>query len=835
MDPERWRKIEELYTAASACDPKDRSAILNRYGTELRDEVERLLAQEGSLLDHPAWELQTEGAIVRASANLPLKPGEKVGPYEIVALLGEGGMGVVYRALDTKLDRHVAIKFLLNEDISARRRFQKEARLASSLNHPHILTVHDAGDIEGRLFIVIEFVDGGTLKDWHGTWRQAIELLTGVADGIATAHAAGILHRDIKPANILITKGGYAKLADFGIARSTPETTNETATVTGLVMGTVPYMSPEQASGGHVDARSDIFSFGVVLYEVLAGRRPFSGNTNLEVFHAIVHDAPPPLGGDVPPELNAIVAKALEKDPERRYQSMREMVADFRRIAHQSQATIAAPEPRLRRKWAAAVLALVLILVLIGGATAWRFWPRADSHHVHSIAVLPLRNISRDADQEYFADGMTEALTTGLAQLSELTVIAKPSAMRYQGTQKSTPDIARELNVDAVVEGSVQRSGDHVLITAELIDALTNRLLWAKSYERDVRDALALQNEVAQAIASEIHVRLTPGEQARLVLQRPINPEAQEAYLRGLYWYDKHQMDKSFAYLEDATKKDPNYAPAYAALSTTYPFMIYEYGLPMKEALPRWRAAVSKAIELDDGLAEAHVALGFLLQHHDWNWTEAERELKRAIQLNPNLAEAHVWYSTDLGSLGRLDEAIAESARAVQLSPYSIAANAFDAQYLIDAGQFPKALEQARKILDLAPDAAHDMMGLAYEQMGDLSQAISEFQIEVKDTKRSFSSLANLAHAYAVAGDKPQALKLLAELQELSKRRIVDSWEFAIVYVGLGDKDRAFEWLNKGYEERPSNLPNLKADARMNLLRSDSRYQELLLRMGLPR
>lgn len=487
--------------------------------------------------------------------------------------------------------------------------------------------------------------------------------------------------------------------------------------------------------------------------------------------------------------------------------------------------------PRFRWRWAVAAVALVLIV----GAIAWRLWPRADSHHIRSIAVLPLRNNSRNPDQQYFADGMTEVLTTGLARLSELTVIAKTSVMRYQGTQKSTPEIARELNVDAVVEGSVQMSDGHVLITAELIDGPTDRHLWAKSYERDIRDALALQNEVAQAIAAEINLRLTPEDKSRLVRRQSTNPEAQEAYLRGLYWYDQgRDWGKSFAYLLDATKKDPNFAPAYAALSTTYPFMIYEQNLPMKEAYPEWRAAVAKAIELDDGSAEAHVSLGFLLENHDWNWTEAERELKRAIQLNPNSAEAHLWYAVDLGQMGRLDEAIAESARAVQLSPYSRLANLLYADHLISAGQFPKALEQARKMLDFGPNAAHGVMGLAYEQMGDLNMAIAEFQKAVNNAKRNFTSLANLAHAYAIAGDKPRALELLAELQDLRKRRSVDPFEIAIVYAGLGDKDRAFEWLEKSYDERPSNLPDIKAEPRMNPLRSDSRYHELLLRMGLP-
>lgn len=486
---------------------------------------------------------------------------------------------------------------------------------------------------------------------------------------------------------------------------------------------------------------------------------------------------------------------------------------------------------RPRWKWAFAVLALVPIIVV----TAWRFWPQADSHRVRSIAVLPLRNISQDPDQQYFADGMTEVLTTGLAQLSQLTVIAKTSVMHYQGTQKSTPEIAKELNVDAVVEGSVQTSNGHVLITAELIDGSTDRHLWAKTYERNIGDALALQNEVAQAIAAEINLRLTPEDKSRLVRRQYTNPEAQEAYLRGLYWYDQYQMGKSFAYLLDSTKKDPNFAPAFAALSTTYPFMIYEQNMPMKEAYPEWRTAAFKAIELDHDSAEAHVSLGFLLLNHDWNWTEAERELKRAIQLNPNLAEAHVWYSADLGPMGRLDEAVAEGARGVQLSPYSHLANIIYAQLLISAGQFPKVVEQGRKMLDFAPDAAHGVMGLAYEQMGDSASAIGEFRNEVNDTKRSFTSLANLAHAYAMAGNKPQAMKLLSELQELSKRRPVDPYEIAVVFVGLGDKNRAFELLDKCYDERPNNLPFLTLDARMNPLRSDPRYGELLLRMGLPR
>ena len=630
---------------------------------------------------------------------MPLAPGVRLGAYEIVALIGAGGMGEVYRARDTKLNRPVAIKFLSDEiaDAAARRRFQREAQMASSLNHPHILTVLDVGELDGRQYLVTEFVDGGTLKDWafaaKRTWRQIVELLVGVADGLAAAHAAGMVHRDIKPANILVATNGYGKLADFGLAKllepddsqAVTRTLTEGRTRPGIVIGTVPYMSTEQASGQPVDARSDIFSLGVVLYEVLSGRRPFEGATELEIIQAVKHAVAPPLGElqpDLPLALRLVVEKALEKDPAERYQSMRDLVVDLRRLTRQ--AAEAGPLAATRRKrmwkWAAAAgmvvtgAALVTWLADVGGLRT-RLAPGAGSPQIRSIAVLPLRNISRDPDQEYFADGMTEALTTGLAQISALNVISRTSVMRYQGTNKTAPEIARELHVDALVEGAAQRSGDRVLITAQLIEGSSDRHLWAKSYERNLRDMLALQNEVAQAIAQEIQVKLTPQEQVRLAGRRPVNPEAQEAYLRGVYWFQKG----------------------------------------------------------------AHFTLG---------------------------------------------------------------------QILVFAGRNDEAIEQGPKMLEVNAVAAHGVLGLAYEQKGNLDLAIREFQQRLKGIEQDYpffpDSTAELAHAYAVSGLRREALQLLSELTEMSKRRFVPSWAFAKVYVGLGDQDRAFESLEKGYDERPS-------------------------------
>lgn len=842
MTPERWRQIEELYLRAVDLRVEERSALLARASPEVRQRVEAMLAQPtgSKLMDRPVWEA------VPASASITL--GTQLGAYRIEGVLGEGGMGVVYRAMDTKLNRPVAVKLLSDDlaDAASRRRFQREAQTASSLNHPHILTVHDAGEVDGRQYLVTELVDGGTLRDWARAekrgWAQTVELLVGVADGLAAAHEAGILHRDIKPTNILVAKNGYAKLADFGLAKlaggsegEITRTATEQVTRPGLAIGTVAYMSPEQAAGKPLDARSDIFSFGLVLHELLAGHRPSAGANDLEVMQNIIRLTPQPLSAEIPVRLREAVEKALEKDPAHRYQSMRDMVVDLRRLMRPSGETTAPVAPA-RRTIAWALVGATVVL-LIAGIAAWKFWPRASAHPIRSLAVLPLRNVSRDPDQQYFADGMTDQLTTGLAQVSALNVIARTSVMRYAGTQKTTPEIARELHVDAVVEGSVQRSGDRVLITAELVDGSNDRHLWAKSYERDARDALALQNEVAQAIAGEIQVKLSPQEQARLAPPQPVNPEAQEAYLRGMYWREKGDARKAFQYLQQAVQKDPRYAAGWAALSVAYEMMKDGGLISAQEAYPKERAAATRALELDETSAEAHMALAGVLQYNDWKWAEADREFRRAIELNPNLALAHAALSEGLTIRGRYEDALAEIRRALQVGPYDVVVNYGMGYDLFYARRYDQAIEQGQKADELFPPRFHGIIGLAYEQKGDSQHALSELAEMVKVVKDSPTrpqKLADLAHAYAVFGNKKEASRLLAEMTELSERGYVPSWGFALVYTGLGDKDRAFEWLDKAYNERSSELPWIKADPRMDPLRSDPRYRNLLLRMGLP-
>jgi TolB-like protein/Tfp pilus assembly protein PilF len=652
------------------------------------------------------------------------------------------------------------------------------------------------------------------------------------------------LHRDIKPSNVLVAKNGYAKLADFGLAKlAEAGETNETRTLAepqtrpGAVMGTIAYMSPEQASGKTLDARSDIFSFGVVLYELLAARRPFTGATDLEVLQTILHGSPQPLGEEIPLPVRAVVEKALERDPAERYQSTREMVVDLRRLARDrvdATHSVAAGVPRgeFPLKWVAAA-----VLLLSVAAAGWRFWPGGSSPQIRSIAVLPLDNFSRDPDQEFFADGMTEQLITDLSQIGSLRVISRTSVMQYKGKRPSLPEIAKALQVDAVVEGSVLRVGDRVRITAQLLQAATDKHLWAESYDRDLRDVLALQGEVARNIAAQVQITLTPQEQVLLGKQRRVEPEVFQLYLKGRYFYNQaaeEPIRKGIEYFEQAIAKDASYAPAYAGEAFAYASLASIFA-PPKEVMPKAKAAAEKALQLDETLSEAHTALAFVRMMFDWDWAGAERELKRGIELNPNSAEAHDFYGNYFTALEQYPEAITESRRAHELDPLSLRIYSDLLNNLVSARQYDETIAECKKALQVDSNfaSAYAVMGLAYGQKRQFSEAIAALkkanELDSNPTMQLF-----LAHIQAVAGNRAEAEQLLAKMEELSKHRYVCAYEIGNAYVSLGDNNKALQWLEKGRREQCDCLVWLLSEPWMDPLRVDPRYLALVKQVGFP-
>jgi serine/threonine protein kinase/tetratricopeptide (TPR) repeat protein len=776
-----------------------------------------------------------EWSIFDGPGQKPLTPGTQLGSYRVESQLGEGGMGTVYRALDTKLNRPVAIKVLSDDlaDAAARRRFQREAQMASSLNHPHILTVYDAGEFEGRQYLVTEFVDGGTLKTWaravKRSWRQIIELLTGVADGLAAAHAAGILHRDIKPENILVARNGYAKLADFGLAKAAEgvegdltRTLTEGRTRAGMIVGTIAYMSPEQASGKTLDARSDIFSFGVVLYEMLAGRKPFSGATDLETLHATIHTAPAPLSGELPAALRTVIEKALEKDPAERYQTMRDMVVDLRRLTRQTVETpVPAIPPKRRWKWVPMAAAIVVLAAL----AAWKLVPRAGATPIRSIAVLPLQNFSGDASQEYFSDGTTEALIASLAQIHSLDVISRTSVMRYKGTTKPLPEIAKELGADVIVEGSVQRIGGRVRVTAQLIRASTDKHLWANSYDRDLSDALKLESEVAQAIAQEIQAKITPEETRRLAGARSVMPEAREEYLLGRYYYWKNNpadFKQAIAHFEKAIQLNSEYADAYAALAGVWE------NFPGPEAREQARIAARKAIELDPNLSEAHAALAGV-KADEWDWVGADQEYRRALELNPDSLDSCACYASFLYMLGRFPEALTVIEHAAKVNPLSSQVQFTYGLVLYGARRYPDAVSRLQRAIELeARDyLAYFVLAQLYEKTGKSADAVALLdRPELRDS-------APLGLAFAAAGRRADALRIVQAQTKPGGQ--ADSRTIALIYFALGDKDRGFEWFTKAFDQRHPLVRSAKSDPVFDSVRSDPRFQALLARLKLPK
>jgi TolB-like protein/tetratricopeptide (TPR) repeat protein len=602
----------------------------------------------------------------------------------------------------------------------------------------------------------------------------------------------------------------------------------------GVVVGTVPYMSPEQIRGGPADTRSDIFGLGAVLYEMTTGKPAFSGETVEQIREAILNSKTPDprkLNPRIPAALERVITKTLKNSQWERYQHAAELRDDLIRVRR-------GIGTRWQRRAVFAALPLLALLVGLG----WKFgWPRLGLHsdQIHSVAVLPLTNLSADPSQEYFADGMTEQLTSDLGQIGELRVISRTSAMHYKGTNKMLPEIARELNVDAVVEGSVERAGDRVRITAQLIEAPTDRHLWASSYDRDLRDVLTLQSEVAQAIANKVKISLTPEEKTRLHLTHVVNPEAHEAYLKGRFYWNKRtekDLEKSAEYFQQAIEKDPNDAPPYDGLADAY-IQLTQYGsVPAAEARHKAEVAARKALEIDPSLAEAHTTLASLLEW-DYDWTGAEPEYKRALELNPNYATGHDWYSIYLAEMGRTEEAIAQAKLAQEVDPLSPRANTLGCWHLYWAHRYDQALEQAQKSLELDADymPAYWCSGVAHEEMGDFKKAVAELQRAVTLSGGSTEVEAWLAHTYAVAGDKSKAVAILEHLTDVSKHDYVAPYRFAEIYTALGDKDQAFEWWNKARDEHAFPfIIYFRAWPGIDSLHSDPRYRELLRSINYP-
>jgi serine/threonine protein kinase/tetratricopeptide (TPR) repeat protein len=788
-------------------------------------------------------------AIARHVANLlgGKMIGQTISHYKILEKLGEGGMGVVYKAEDTKLKRTVALKFLSPQALGTedeKNRFIHEAQSAAALNHPNICTVHEIDEREGQPFIAMEYIEGQSLKDIIASGPlklgEARNIAMQIAEGLHEAHRRSIVHRDIKPANIMITDAGRVKIMDFGLAKSPGKTQ---LTREGTTIGTVAYMSPEQARGEKVDHRTDIWSLGVVLYEMISGQSPFKGDHEQAIVYSIVNEEPRPLTHlrtAVPVELERIARKAMAKSPRDRYQHADELMVDLRSLTVEIDSAGVTTGPAKKgftRKRRGLVFGLVVIIA-IALVLARLYLIPEKSEVIDSLAVLPLENLSGDPGQEYFADGMTEELIADLAKMSTLKVISRTSVMRYKETRKSVPEIARELDVDAILEGSVLQISGRVRITTQLIDAASDRHLWAESYERDLRDVLALQSDVARAIAREINIKLAPGEEGGLSSARQVDPQAYEAYLKGRYHWNKRTeqgIGKGIEYFEEAIRIDPDYAQAYAAIAEAF-ISLGDWGYyPPRETQEKTKDYAQKALAIDDESAAAYSALARVSRDIDFNWEVAEEYFKKAILLNPNYETAHQWYSAFLSCSGRHDEAIEQAKRAIQLDPLSLVINQTLGFSYYYARRYDEAIEQGRKTLELDKNfgSMYQVIYLCYVAKGMTPEGVEAFKQAMSLDERTKIYVDDIDDAYKTSGYEGMAKWIIDNMEEWTFQVYNRPFFYAMAYASIDNKDKAFEWLERAYEVRSYFVTTIGVEPALDNVRSDPRFGELLKKIGL--
>ncbi|MFN0084450.1 MAG: protein kinase domain-containing protein [Blastocatellia bacterium] len=820
--------------------------------------------------------------------------GSRFDRYEILAQLGTGGMGEVYLARDSRLERKVAIKLLPAEfvrDPSRLLRFETEAKAVSTLNHPNIITIHEIGESNSRLFITTEFVEGQTVRQLLSRGRIApqltMEIAVQIASALAAAHQAGIVHRDIKPENVMVRPDGIVKVLDFGLAKLTerPPTGSDPEAPTaplldtdpGTVMGTATYMSPEQARGLRVDARSDIFSLGVALYEMLTGAPPFEGVTQADIMSQVLNREPQALSSraeGIPVELQRIVTKTLRKDREERYQTTKDLLLDLKSLKREMEAastapltgpprttsgslqaisyeTVVIPSPsttitlpptgqittqattsveylagQARRNRRGLLLGLTLAAMFTAGYVIWK---RID-HEIDSIAVLPFSTQSTEAEAKLLTDAITDSLINNLSKLPNLKVKSRIAVDQFRNGRTDISKIADELDVHAVLTGSVVQRGDTLSINIALVDADKSNNLWGEQYTRKISDLLLIQQEISRDVSEKLRLKISGEEKRRL--------DAYQLYLKGRNAWNKRTSEgihEGIGYFEHAVRIDPTYAPPYAGLADSYNMLVNYSFMPGKEAFPKAKEAAEKALSLDETLAEAHAALAYTNFQWEWNWVAAERGFKRAVELKPNYSHAHQWYASLLVCTGRTAQSLEEGRRSQEADPFSLIVNVHFGWINLLARKYDRTIRETQQALKLDPNffAAHRYLGLAYEAQGRHAEAIAELQKAVPLSRGSVLLKAELGHAYAVAGRRTEALQILEEMRQISAERHISPYHFALVHLGLGDRDRAIGLLNKALDERAERLVWLRVDPRFDPLRQDPRFNDLIERIGL--